>query len=116
MAIVRSGETEQDREMMKWNKPYKYEPFPRMVYRGVLRSDGVHDFENRIVDNERHFNEAMREGWVESPADAKYVVEAQEAAIAQAAAENAHAAQKMSAKARKELAMREAATHKHIAE
>lgn len=116
MAVVRSGETEMDREMLKWNKPYKYEPFPRMVYRGVLRSDGVHDFENRIVDNERQFNEARSEGWVESPNDAKAVVTAQESAIAEAAAENAYAAQKMSAKARKELALREAATHRHVAE
>lgn len=116
MAVVRSGETEMDREMLKWNKPYKYEPFPRMIYRGVLRSDGVHDFEQKIVDSERQFTEALRDGWVESPADAKAVVSAQESAIAEAAAENAHAAQKMSAKARKELALREAATHRHVAE
>ena len=116
MAVVRSGETEQDRELAKWNKPYVYAPFPRMIYRGVLRSDGVHDFESRIVDGERQLHEAKSEGWVESPNDAKAVVNAQEAAIAEAAAENAYAAQKMSAKARKELAMREAATHKHVAE
>ena len=116
MAVVRSGETDMDREMAKWEKPYKYEPFPKMLYRGVLRSDGVHDFETTIVENERHMSEMVNKGWVQSPADAKAVVDAQESMIAEAAAENAAAAQKMSAKARKELAMREAATHRHITE
>ncbi len=116
MAVVRSGETEMDREMLKWNKPYKYEPFPRMVYRGMLRSDGVHDVEHRIADNERQYDEFRKDGWVDSPDHAKRGVEAQEAMIAEAAAENAHAAQKMSAKARKELAMREASTHRHVTE
>lgn len=116
MAVVRSGETEMDREIAKWEKPYKYEPFPKMIYRGVLRSDGVHDFETKIVENERHLSDMEKQGWVQSPADAKAVVESHETMIAEAAAENAAAAQRMSAKARKELAMREAATHRHITE
>ena len=40
MPIVRTGETEADRELERWNKPYVYAPFPRMLYRGVLKSNG----------------------------------------------------------------------------
>jgi hypothetical protein len=116
MAVVRTGETEYEQELSKWEKPYRYEPFPKMVYRGVLKANGKHDFDTRIVNGERELSAAKAEGWVESPDQAVSGVEAQEAEISQAAAENAYKAKRMSAKAQKELAAIEAATHRHVAE
>ena len=116
MAVVRTGETEYEQEVHKWNKPYRYEPFPKMIYRGVLKANGKHDFEDMIVHSDRELAERMADGWVESPEHAVMGVEAQESAIANAAAENAYKAKRMSAKAQKELAAIEAATHRHVAE
>ena len=116
MAVVRTGETEYEQELTKWEKPYRFEPFPKMVYRGVLKANGKHEFETRIVGSERELGAAKTDGWVDSPDQAVAGVEMQEASIAQAAAENAYKAKRMSAKAQKELAAIEAATHRHVAE
>ncbi|NBS41953.1 hypothetical protein EBS80_04845 [bacterium] len=116
MGIVRTGESELDEELKRWEKPYAFQPFPKMIYRGILRSDGRHDFEHTVVQHEREYRDFLAQGWVDSPADAKAGIERVEAQIAEAAAENAASAKKMSAKAQRELAAREAATHRHITE
>jgi len=116
MGVVRTGETEQDQELAKWEKPYRYEPFPAMMYRGVLRSDGIHDFDTLIVQGERDHKAKLADGWVDSPLLAKQQIERQQQDIALAAAENAAAATKMTGKAKRELQAREAATYKHVAE
>lgn len=116
MAIVRTGETDYEQELHKWDKPYRYEPYPKMIYRGVLKANGKHDFEDMIVNSDRELAAMKADGWVESPDHAVLGVEAQESAIANAAAENAFKAKRMSAKAQKELAAIEAATHRHVAE
>ena len=116
MPIVRTGETEADRELERWNKPYVYAPFPRMLYRGVLKSNGQHDVEMLTVDTDADLRRSMADGWLESPVDAKRSVESAEQDIALAAAENAAAAQRMSRKAQRELSTREASTHRHVIE
>ena len=62
MAVVRTGETEYEQELHKWNKPYRYEPFPKMIYRGVLKANGKHDFEDMIVHSDRELAERMADG------------------------------------------------------
>lgn len=116
MPVVKTGETEYEQELSKWEKPYRYEPFPKMIYRGVLKGNGKHDFESRTVQTEREWTAAKAEGWCDGPDEAVGLVERQEADIANAAAENAYKAKRMSSKAQKELAAIEAATHRHVAE
>lgn len=116
MGVVRTGETAQDQELARWDKPYRFEPFPAMLYRGILRSDGVQDFETTIVAHAAEQQRKQADGWVDSPLKAKQQVERQQQDIALAAAENAAAATRMTGKAKRELQAREAATYKHVAE
>tara|TARA_R110000868_G_scaffold384852_1_gene652493 strand:+ start:191 stop:541 length:351 start_codon:yes stop_codon:yes gene_type:complete len=114
MSVVRTGETEYDREMEKWNKPYVFVPFPAMLYRGHLQSNGTTEVHERIVQSESDQLLAMGEGWTTSPVTAKARVEARENEISQAAAEAAAAAVKMSGKAQRERAVRDADTHRQL--
>lgn len=114
MSVVRTGETEYDREMEKWNKPYVFVPFPAMLYRGHLQSNGTTEVHERIVQSESDQLLAMGEGWTTSPVIAKARVEARENDISQAAAEAAAAAVKMSGKAQRERAVRDADTHRQL--
>jgi len=116
MPVVRTGGTEFDKEVERWEKPYQYEPFPAMLYRGILQANGKHAFESLTVQSQSEKTRRAQDGWVESPAHALAALESQERAIANAAAENAFAATKMTAKARRELQAREAATHRHVPE
>jgi len=114
MSVVRTGETEYDREQAKWNKPYVFVPFPAMLYRGVLQSNGATAVEERIVQSEADQLIAMGAGWTQSPVTAKARLEASENDISQAAAEAAAAAVKMSGKAQRERAARDADTHRQL--
>jgi hypothetical protein len=122
-----------------------YEPFPKMVYKALKKDTGkvvcmepepspigfLTDAEylracsqaaaitaqcTRIVHDDDQFRQAKNEGWRESPADALEAFEALEQAVARAAAEANHAAQRMTPKAQAERKAREAATDKHIPE
>lgn len=116
MGVVRTGGTEQDQELHKWEKPYRYEPFPAMLYRGILKANGKHEYETLTVQSAAEKHRRVQDGWVESPVDALAAVETQEQQLALAAAENAAAATRMTGKARRELQAREAATHRHVGE
>ena len=114
MSVVRTGETEADREMLKWNKPYRFVPFPAMLYRGRLETDGKITVETQIVQSESEQLLAFGAGWMNGPDLAKARVEASENDISQAAAEAAAAAVKMSGKAQRERAARDADTHRQL--
>ena len=126
MAIVRTGESEYDKEMAKWDKPYRYEPFPKMVYRAykgpdtngqitVFSVDGVHDKKTtRIVNNERELVAAQSEGWHTDPQDAYNAMQLRDQEHSDNAAVVNYEVSKMSKKAQKDFAVQAAATDKHL--
>jgi hypothetical protein len=116
MPVVKTGETEEEREQARWERPYQFQPFPTTLYRGILKANGKHDTESLIVHSERERAAMLHQGWVNEPGDALARLEQQEQDIATAAAENAAAAARMTGRAKRELQAREAATHRHVAE
>lgn len=135
MGIVRTGESEYDKELRKWDLPKReggmnangMEPYPVMLYKAVERENGKvvcgdpldEQFTARcqtIVFSPSEEQRAREQGWRESPKAALAHHEAIQQEIAQAAAEAAHAAQRMSEKARTERKGREDATHRHVTE
>jgi len=157
MAIVRTGETEYDKEMARWDAPKRLggmntnggEEFPMMLYKASVKGNGQPacmdlppnrlvypggqqgDQEwnsacqqadaftrscQRVVGNGDERDAAVRNGWRSSPKDAIEAYEAEQQAIGLAAAEANYAATRMSEKAQKERAKREALTDKHLPE
>ena len=109
-------QSEYDREMARWNAPYTYQPFPKTLFRARHDSGRV-VYDERIVQSERELSAAGREGWIAGgPLAAKAALEAYELEMSTVAAEVAGAAQKMSAKAKREFEKREAATAEHVTE
>lgn len=49
----------------KWEKPYEYEAFPKMVFNRNLKGELV----DRVVHDPDELAEAGKKGWKESPAD-----------------------------------------------
>lgn len=90
-----------------WEGPYKYEPFPKAVYR--VTQPGQTEPECRIVRSDRELA-ALPSDWKESPADAKAHFETVDAEIARAAAEANYTDQRMSASARAEKLAHERST------
>lgn len=68
----------------------------------------------KVVQDESALRIAKGQGWAETPQAAVELFEREEQAIGQAAAEAAHAAQRMSGKAQRELDAASAATHAHV--
>jgi hypothetical protein len=99
-------------ERQKWEKPYVFEPYPKMLYRGLPVPPG---WEHCTVDNEREEREQKESGagWFEKLADAIKHQEQLGADIGLAAAERAAADRKMSAKAQAEAAAADKASDGH---
>jgi CRISPR/Cas system Type II protein with McrA/HNH and RuvC-like nuclease domain len=123
MGIVRTGETEYEKELAKWDKPYVHQAFPKMVYRAikvngavtVLSTDGEHDQKcTKIVGSDRELSAALSSGWHPDPKSAYDALEHADRAHADDAAVVAYEASKMSPKAKREYKRRSAATDKHI--
>lgn len=94
---------------------YVYQPYPKWLYRSVKRYGGQIDMESCLVEGpEDHAR--LPSDWGISPADAIAKREALEDAVSTAAAERAAADLKLSKKAQKEMAAREAATGHHVPE
>jgi len=123
--------------------PYVYRPYPKMLYRAQRQQNGQYacmapaphpyDFERselhqqavlawesfnrscvRIVKDEGDERIVKGQGWAESPELAMEQYEKEQQAIGNAAAEAAYAAQRMSERARAELAEADASTHQHV--
>lgn len=88
-----------------WDGPYRYEPYPKWVFKAVLGSAP----ESRLVKNE---DERAKLGsqWAETPDAAQDILERYEADIAKAAAERQASDVKMSAKAQAEALAADRAT------
>jgi hypothetical protein len=123
--------------------PYVFRPYPRMVYKAsldpngkalvlapepvrqryltdeayfqaVAASDALTQANQRTVHSETEYEQARREGWREDPKAALAHYEQLQQEIATAAAEAAHAAQRMTSKAQEERKKRDASTDKHV--
>lgn len=81
-----------------WEGPYRYEPYPKALYRQTVAGT---EPASRVVKSEQE-HRALGSDWKESPADAKDAYQALEADMARADAERRAADQRMSARARDE--------------
>lgn len=116
------------KEMRKWEKPYRFEKFPQMLYKARKPDNGgpylVIDPRNeawstnnqRTVGNEQEFEQALREGWREGVQAAIDYAKGLDQDIANAAAERAFADRKMSEAAQAEAKAADEATADHLPE
>jgi hypothetical protein len=139
MGMVISPESELGKELAKWNKPYVYNAFPRMMYKARRRPDGVVSvFEaddarlggqigsgvaeawtrgcQKTVNDEAEQRRARDEGWRETQDEALKHFHELEKFVADAAAHRAHEDRNMSEKAKAEAAAHEEETFGHVAE
>lgn len=137
MPVVITPESPLGLELAKWNKPYTYQPFPRMMYRASRRPDGVVSvnegddglFGGRpgaaeqwsqknwvIVNNDDERVARLEQGWREHPTEAIALFEARECGKANEAAHRAWVDRNMSPAAQAEVAAAEAATEEHLPE
>ncbi len=94
---------------------YVYKPYPKFVYRSVKRQDGTIEQQGQIVQTEQE-HKALAGDWGISVEEAVKKREALEDLVSTAAAERGVSDQKLSKKAQKEMAKREAATGHHVPE
>ena len=104
MADSTLGLTDYAKEMARWNQPYVYAEFPKMLYRGTTVSGRV-TLEQRIVTSEREEHDAEAAGWCRDPQLAKERETDAQAAIGTAAAERAYTDRRMSDAAQAEAAV-----------
>ncbi len=93
---------------------YVYQPFPKMRYRSIKTGERI-TLEYCIVNDQREMD-ALAGDWGGSPEEAKALREGLEEMVSNAAAERAYADQRLSKKAQKEMAAKEAATGHHVPE
>lgn len=137
MGLIITPESELGKELAKWNKPYVYVPFPRMLYKARKRPDGIVSASEtedrifggnpgtaeafsvgcqRIVRSEDEEEKAKAEGWRESPDEAMAYHESLERDIADAAAHRAYLDRNMGEKAKREAEAVDAAGMEHAPE
>src|SRR5215470_20097723 len=92
------GLSERDKELKRWNAPYVYKEFPKMLYRGTLTAGRV-EVEQRIVGSEAEELLATGTGWLPKSAQAYDAEMKRQEDLGTAAAERAYDDRRMSAKA-----------------
>lgn len=108
------GLTDGAKELAQFNKPYRYEELPRMLYRGTSGPGRV-EVEQRVVSTEGELAEAQAAGWALTPTEARERGLALQAAVGTAAAERAASDRQMSGLAQAEAAAADvAAGAKHL--
>lgn len=126
MGVVINPESELGKELAKWEKPYVYVPFPRMVYKAFKRDNGRIECGNPTdeafsrqcqltVGSELELQRAYEQGWHPSPDAAVKHVEALERDISDAAAHRHFEDQRLSDRARAEARVADDATAEHVA-
>jgi hypothetical protein len=145
MGLVISPDSELGKELAKWNKPYRFEPYPKMLYKAQVRSNGQaavmappvplygwpqpQDYERALLEaeaftrsclltvrDEAEERRAVSDGWRTTAEDALKAHEAREWQIAQAAAERHYTEARMSPQAQAEAARVDDATALHVPE
>lgn len=110
------GLSEREKELKRWNAPYVYREFPKMLYRGTTTTAGRFTLEDRTVANEAEETLAADYGWMPNPERAREVEVRRQEAVGVAAAERAWADRQMSASAQVEAAQADAASARHVPE
>jgi hypothetical protein len=114
MADTSLGLTDYAKEMARWNKPYVYAEFPKMLFRGTTTTGKV-TVEQRTVASEREEQDALAFGWCVHPQAAQDAETRRQEAIGTAAAERAYSDRTMSPVAQAEAAAADAAAGaKHL--
>lgn len=141
MPVLWADESYYAKEMKRWEKPYRYEEFPRMLYKAqfnpqsgrhevalardvisldktvvVLSAEAFNNSCQLIVNDEDGLRRAKADGWRESQKEAMDFHEGLQEDIRQAAAERAHQDRKMSERAQAEAAAVDVATSEHVSE
>lgn len=124
MPVVIPADSALAKELARWNKPWKYVPFPRMVYRARKSPDGrmlcidprqtpeaeaFSTSNTKIVNDEDELQRAHAQGWVDDPKEAVERGHALERGISTAEAERFAAEARMSEKAQREAKARDEA-------
>lgn len=95
---------------------YVHQEYPRVMWRAVRDERGHATYEQSSeVPNERE-ERGMPSHWKHSPAEALAWLDKVDDELSTAAAERAYTDKRMSKKAQKEMAAKEALTGKHVAE
>jgi hypothetical protein len=108
------GLSERDKELRKWNAPYVYREYPRMLYRGVTKTSGLVEVEQRLVTSDGEQASLTGAGWAAHPQQAIEAEDRRAAAPGIAAAERAYRDRQMSAGAQAEAAEADGASAKHL--
>jgi hypothetical protein len=119
MADTTLGLTDYAKEMARWNAPYTYQEFPKMLYRAATTTAGRVELEQppRTVTTAGAEQEALAAGWCPNPQTALDRETTRQEAIGTAAAERAFADRRMSAAAQAEAQAADAAAGaKHLGE
>jgi hypothetical protein len=109
------GLSDREKELRRWNAPYAYREFPKMLYRGWVSAGRV-ELEQRVVGSAAEEAAATGLGWGPDPEQARAVEAARLADLGTAAAERAWADRHMSAPAQAEAAAVERETLAHLPE
>lgn len=116
MADADLGLTDRERELRKWNAPYHFQAFPKMLFRGTTTTQGRVEVEQRIVATEREETAAHDEGWHPTSPEAAAAETRRQERLGTAAAERAWDDRRMSAAAQAEATGVDQATAKHLGE
>lgn len=117
MADPTLGLTDYAKEMNRWNQPYVYREFPKMLFRGTTSTAGRVTVEQRIVATDGEQEQAGRDGWRSNPQVAQDEETRRQEAIGTAAAERASTDRQLSPRAQAEAAAADqAAGAKHLGE
>jgi len=140
MALVKHNpESKYAIEMEKWEKPYRFQPFPKMLYRAVKHprtsqycvgiGDDIKDMDGKtvlisavgfnqqcqtIVESDREQQSQMEAGWRETPKEALAFAESRERSIGEQTAMRHYDDKRMSDAAKDEAAAVDASTDEHV--
>ena len=114
MGIQPNPESEIYKEEQRWNTPYEYVEYPKMVYKAERNEDGSWAFQpdrfpasQRIVRDEAEEKAAIASGYRESPKKAVAAAREGYQDIAEEAARRLYEDSRMSEKAREEAKARD---------
>ena|SRR5262252_3304483 len=109
------GLSDREKELRKWNAPYVYREFPKMLYRGTTVAGRV-TVEQRIVGSEGEELLATGTGWCPTGPAAMAAETARQEGLGTAAAERAWEDRRLSPAAQAEAAAFDASSAKHTPE
>ena len=143
-ALIEVPGTPYAREMARWNKPYHYQPYPKMLYKAERRNgkiacmeappdrynfaddrsfmraeEAARVFTERcqlIVNNETEYARAMESGYRETPQDAIEHANAREDAFSKEVAHRNHDDRNLSERAKAEITAAELEAGQPVAE